>query len=298
MSSIFLKVLSMSLTASYVAVAVIIARFFLKKAPKIFSYALWAVVLFRLLCPFSLESSVSLIPSNVGNIPENIVYSENPSIDTGVSAIDNAVNTAISNSIPLVNPADSVNPIDVIVEISSLIWIVGVMILLIYGLVSYIKLKNKLAVATLVNDNIFETDQIRTPFVMGIIKPKIFIPVNIPNDEYNYILKHEQTHIKRYDYLIKPFFFIALTIHWFNPLMWLSYFLMAKDMEMSCDESVMKNTHEDIRGKYSNSLLSLSVKQSGLLVPLAFGESNVKSRIKNILNYKKTPFWILVAVVI
>lgn len=298
MSSMFLKVASMSLTASYVALAVIIARFFLKKAPKIFSYVLWAVVLFRLLCPFTLESSLSLIPSNAGTIPENIVYTENPSIDTDVIATDNSFNTVVSNSILPANPAYSLSPMGVIVEISTLIWIAGVMILLIYGLVSYIKLKNKLSVATLVNDNIYETDQIHTPFVMGMIKPKIYIPVNIPNEEFKYILKHEQTHIKRYDYLIKYISFLALTIHWFNPLMWLSYFLMSKDMEMSCDESVMKNFDEDIRGKYSNSLLSLSVKQSGLLVPLSFGESNVKSRIKNILNYKKTQFWILAVVVV
>ena len=293
-----MTLLNMSLTASYVALAVIIVRFFLKKAPKIFSYALWTVVLFRLLCPFTFESHISLMPVNKESIPVNIVFEENPAIDTGISFIDNTVNNSIQSSLPPVNPVASVNPIGVIIEFGSIIWIVGMIILLIYGVVSYLKLKNKLSIATLVNDNIFETDQIKTPFVLGIIRPRIFIPVNIPANELNYIIKHEQTHIKRYDYIIKPISFFALTIHWFNPLIWFSYFLMSKDMEMSCDESVMKSTSEDIRVNYSNSLLSLSVEQSGLLVPLAFGESNVRARIKNILNYKKPTFWIFAAVIV
>ncbi len=297
MSGVFLKILSMSLTASYVAIAVIIVRFFLKKSPKIFSYVIWSVVLFRLLCPITFESQLSLIPLNMESIPQNIVFTENSSIDTGVSVIGDTLNNTVNTSLPAVNSAAIINPIDVIIQIGSIIWVAGIILLLIYGLASYIKLKNKLTIATLIDDNIFETDQIRTPFVMGIIKPKIFIPVNIPDEEFNYILKHEQTHIKRYDYIIKLLSFLALTIHWFNPLMWLSYFLMSKDMEMSCDETVIKSTGEDIRTKYSNSLLSLSVKQSGLLVPLAFGESNVKSRIKNILNYKKTSFWIFATVI-
>lgn len=238
------------------------------------------------------------MPENIESIPEAFVYTDIHSIDAGISAINKSVSNTDYNPQPIVNPADSVNIIDIIFQIASIIWAAGIIILLVYGLFSYIRLKNKLSVATLVNDNIFETDQIQTPFVMGIIKPKIFIPVNIPTEEFNYILKHEQTHIKRYDNLIKPLSFLALTIHWFNPFMWVSYFLMSKDMEMSCDESVMKSSSEDIRGKYSNSLLSLSVKQSGLLVPLAFGESNVKTRIKNVLNYKKTSFWILASMII
>lgn len=298
MNSIFMTVLNMSLTASYAALAVIVTRFFLRKAPKVFSYALWVVVLFRLLCPFNFESHISLMPVNKESIPENIVFEENSTIDTGISFIENAVNNSIQLSLPPVNPTSTVNPMDIIIEIGSIIWISGTIILLIYGVVSYFKLKTNLNTATLVNDNIFETDQISTPFVMGIIKPKIFIPATISENELYYIVKHEQTHIKRYDYIIKSIAFLALTIHWFNPLMWLSYFLMSRDMEMSCDESVIKSTNGDIRINYSNTLLSLSVKQSRLTVPLAFGESNVKSRVKNILNYKKPSFWIFVVAIV
>ncbi len=293
-----MTVLNMSITASYVAIAIIIARLFLYKAPKIFSYALWVVLLFRLLCPFTFESTVSLIPVNSQPIPQDIIYVENPIIETGINIIDNRINTSIHNSLPPVNQAVSVNPMGGIMEIGSTVWIIGVLFLLIYGIITFFKLKNKLLISTLVHDNIYETDRISTPFVLGFIKPKIYIPTDLAKSEINYIIKHEQTHIKRYDYIIKLIAFITLTIHWFNPLIWLSYFLMSKDMEMSCDESVMKIFNEDIRSSYSTSLLSLSAKQSGLLVPLAFGESNVKSRIKNVLNYKKPTLWVIIVLII
>ncbi len=298
MSSMFTTVLNMSITASYVAIAIIIARLFLYRAPKIFSYALWTVLLFRLLCPFTFESSVSLMPVNSQPIPQNIVYVENPAIQTGIKVIDNTVNTSIKNSIPPVNQIASVNPMGEVMELGSLIWIIGILFLLTYGIITFLNLKNRLSMATLVNHTIYETDRIETPFVLGFIKPKIYIPTNLSENEFNYIIKHELTHIKRYDYIIKLIAFIALSIHWFNPIIWFSYFLMSKDMEMSCDESVMKDFNEDIRSSYSKSLLSLSAKQSGILVPLSFGESNVKSRIKNVLNYKKPTLWVIVILII
>lgn len=297
MSSLFLAVLNMSLKASYAAVFVIIIRFFLKKAPKIFSYALWMVVLFRLMCPFSFKSNISLMPVNAGVIPENII-NEYSVIDAGISVADNAVNNSVHPALMPLNTASGFNMMEAIIEGVSIVWIMGIIIFTVYGITSYFKLKNILNASTLVEDNIFETDRIEIPFVLGIIKPKIYIPVNLLHNELNYIIKHEQTHIKRFDHIIKLISFFSLALHWFNPLIWLSFFLMSKDMEMSCDESVMRNIDEDIRINYSNSLLSLSVKQSGLLVPLAFGESNVKTRIKNILSYKKPSKLILAASVI
>lgn len=298
MSNYFITVLNMSLSASFVAVAVIITRLFLKKAPKIFSYALWAMVLFRLVCPITFESPLSLIPGMTNAIPQDIVYSQNPTITTQIEIIDNVINQSIQASLPAVNPAASVNPMGIFMEIAKSIWLLGILMFLSYGVISYIKLKNKLLTATLVENNIYETDRIQTPFVLGIIKPRIFIPIGLAGMELDYILKHEKTHIKHYDYIIKPLAFLIIVIHWFNPLMWLSYFLMIKDMEMACDESVMKQSNEDIRINYSNSLLSLSRKQSGLLFPLAFGESNTKSRIKNVLNYRKSAFWVTIFVVV
>ena len=300
MSSCFITVLNMSLTASYVVLAVIIVRLLLKKAPKIFSYALWAVVLFRLLCPFTFESSLSLIPGKTDAIPHDIVLSPSSSISTGMGMVDNAVNQSIQSSLPAVNPnpAASVNPMGIVIEIGALIWIAGIVALLLYSLVSYFRLKRRLSTATLVRDNIFETDRIQTAFVLGLIKPRIYIPTELSGHELAYIIKHEQIHIKRYDYVIKFIAFLALVLHWFNPLIWLAYFLMVKDMEMSCDESVMKESSEDIRAGYSSSLLSISAKQNALLSPLAFGESNVKSRIKNVLSYKRPAFWAVVVIAI
>ena len=298
MSSLFLTVLNMSLTASFAALAVMSARLLFKKLPKIFSYALWAVVLFRLICPFSFESALSLIPNNTESIPQEIVFTQNPSINTGIKMIDNIVNKSLETSLPPVNHVASVNSMGVITEIGALIWMLGIIALLCYGVTTYFKLKLRLSTATLVRDIIYETDRIKTAFVLGLFKPRIVIPTNTSETELSYIIKHEETHIKRFDYIIKFVAFLALTIHWFNPIIWLSYFLMEKDMEMSCDESVMKNTSEDIRVNYSSSLLSISAKQSGLLSPLAFGEGNVKSRIKNVLNYKRPSFWIVILAIV
>lgn len=298
MSRLFLIVLNMSITGSFVALAVMIARLLLKRTPKIFSYALWALVLFRLICPFSFESAVSLIPTNKEPIPQEIVYMQNPAINTGIKLIDNTVNNSIEESFLIVNQATNVNTVGNTIEIYAIIWLFGITVLLCYGFITYFRLKQRLSIATLVRDNIYETDLIKTAFVIGFIKPKIIIPINMSENEFAYIIKHEETHIKRFDYIIKPVAFLALIIHWFNPIIWVSYYLMAKDMEMSCDESVVKNNKEDIRVNYSSSLLALSANQGGLLSPLAFGEGNVKSRIKNVLNYKKPSFWIMILAVI
>ena len=221
-----------------------------------------------------------------------------PVMDNETTAAENAVSNIVHSPVIPSDAASGFSFIKTMTEAAPIIWIIGITVFLIYGTVSYLKLKKLLNTATLVNDNIFETDRIKTPFVLGIIRPQIYIPVNLSDNELNYIIKHEQTHIRRYDHIVKLISFFSLAIHWFNPLVWLSFFLMSKDMEMSCDESVMRSTGEDIRMNYSKSLLSLSAKQSGLLVPLAFGESNVMSRIKNILNYKKPSYLILAAAIV
>lgn len=306
MTNLFTTILNMSITASYLFLAVIAIRIFLKKVPKFFSYVLWLPVLIRLVVPFSFKSSFSFfsflkptIQTSTGGleyIPHNIGFIQNPAVDIGINRINNAVNT----SFPHPTLGDSVNPMQIIMDIASIIWVVGMVIFLFYSIISYIKVINNLKTAILVKDNIFETDRNTTPFVCGFIKPKIFIPVGMSENELSYILVHEQVHIKRLDYLIKPVAFLVLVVHWFNPLIWLSFAYMSKDMEMSCDERVLKKLGNDIKGCYSNSLLSLSVKRSGLLTgsPLAFGESNIKSRIKNIITYKKPTIGIIVAAII
>jgi len=297
MSVLFINILKMSVTASYVALVVMITRLFLKKAPKIFSYVLWSAVLFRLVCPFSFGSAFSffnVLESHNNFIPQNIGVLQQSNTAISVGGIDSAVYTYL----PPITSTASEKPIEIIMNLAVILWLVILGGLLLYSLISYLKTKNRVKHATLVKNNVFETDRISTPFVLGFIHPKIYIPSHITPSELSFVLQHEQTHIKRFDYLIKPLAFLALSLHWFNPLMWLCFSLMTKDMEMSCDESVIKHTDMDIRGSYSKSLFSLSVKQSGFISPLAFGESNVKSRIKNILKYKKLSYWITKVVLI
>ncbi|HZX45850.1 MAG TPA: M56 family metallopeptidase [Clostridia bacterium] len=300
MSNLFIAVANMSVTASFAALVVILVRLLVRKTPKVFSYALWSVVLFRMVCPVSFESALSLVPGNPRAIPQNIAFSPNPAVETGVRSIDSTVNRTVGGSLPPVNPAASVNPMGIVIEIAAIIWLLGMAVLLCYSAVSYMGLKSRLSTATLVGGNVYESDRIRTPFVLGFFKPRVLIPVGLDPGEMEYVLQHEKVHIRRRDHLIKPAAYLAVILHWFNPLLWLSYFLMVRDMEMSCDESVMRQTDGDARLGYSNSLLRLSERQSGLISPLAFGESSVKSRIKNVLRYKKPSFWVtaLVAVLV
>jgi beta-lactamase regulating signal transducer with metallopeptidase domain len=306
LQGMFTTILNMSITASYVAICVFLVRILLRKAPKKFSYALWAVVLFRLVCPLSFSTAFSFLgllnvnsQNNAGlleYVPNDIGFIQTPTVQSGIGSLDSAVNTYL----PQATPIASANPMQIWMDVLSLIWIAGIVVLLFYSVLSYIRIKRKLLTATLVKDNVYESDRIGTAFVCGFIHPKIYVPVGVKEADLSYILEHERTHIRRKDYLIKPFAFFVLFLHWFNPLMWLSFALMSRDMEMSCDESVLQKMSYDAKCDYSNSLLTLSVKSNGLFAanPLAFGESHVKARIKNILNYKKPVFGVVIASVI
>lgn len=295
MTNLFVSILNMSITASYVAVAVILARVFLRRAPKIFSYILWSAVLIRLVIPFSFTSGFSILrvvqpEVNAGSgvmafIPQDIGLQLQPFVDTGIRGMSRVVDT----SLPAAAPMASVNPMQIVLWIASIIWLTGAALLFLNSLISYLRVLSTVRTANLVQNNIFETDQIAAPFVCGFVKPRIYIPAGMSGHELSYIILHEQTHIRRRDYLIKPFVFLLLIIHWFNPLMWLSYALMGKDMEMSCDERVVTKLGPQIKGSYSTSLLSLAAGRSRSIggSPLAFGESNVKARIKNILAYRQ-----------
>lgn len=295
----FITILNMSLTASYAAIAVIIARLLLKKAPKVFSYALWSIVLFRLICPFSFSAGFSLFgllgPAQTGTsipqyIPQDIGMMGTPTVDTGV---DN-VNTVLNASLPAATPFASVNPMQALLTLGTLIWLTGAAVLFIYAVISYLRLQKQISMATLVSDNIYETDLFRSPFVCGFVRPKIYLPLSLTGQEREYILSHEQIHILRYDYLVKPVAFLSLVLHWFNPLLWLCFSLMTKDMEMSCDERVIQSSLGGQAADYSRSLLALATqKRIPGPSPLAFGESNVKARINNLLNYKKPAFWVV-----
>ncbi|WP_063892677.1 M56 family metallopeptidase [Paenibacillus sp. Leaf72] len=294
MSELFLSVLNMSLTASYVILVVILIRLLLKKAPKVISYALWGVVAFRLVVPVTFESVYSLLPRNGDRnpIPQASMPQQSPQINSGIEVVDSIA----GGTIPAMAAQDSVNPWQIYIQIGSYIWILCMLVLLIYSLASVFLLKKQLKDAQRVERNIYEAGNLKTPFVLGFIRPKIYLPVGLDATERSYILLHEQTHIKRLDHIIKPAAFLLLSVHWFNPLVWVAFMLMSRDMEFSCDERVLKKMDFDvaIKKSYASSLLSLAADRPILNGnPLAFGEGNVKGRIKNVLNYRKPKFWLL-----
>ena len=294
----FIEILNMNFTASFVILAVICVRFLIKKAPKKYSYMLWAIVFFRLICPFTIEMPASVVPIHTQTIPQDIIYTETPFIQSGVSIIDETVNQAMITPRPEV--MTQVNLVKTVMQITSYFWLAGMIIFLLVEVISYLRLKKRIRTAIRVRGIIYETDQIETPFVLGFIRPRIYIPTGLGKMEFEYIIRHEWTHIKHFDYIIKPLAFFIVTVHWFNPLVWIAYAFMARDMEFTADESVMKHAKFDIRKKYARSLLALAMKKSGLLTPIAFGETGVKSRVKNIMHYKRPVFWvsILTAVIV
>ncbi|MCL2495958.1 MAG: peptidoglycan DD-metalloendopeptidase family protein [Clostridiales bacterium] len=297
MEKVFLAILNMSLTASFVIVAIMLARLPLKKAPKIISYALWAVVGFRLMFPFTLESVFSLLPFKAELIPPDIALQAVPRINSGITIIDDTVSALL----PAATSAASVNPLQIWFGAISCVWLFGIGFILIYSLVSIILLKRRLRGAVLVWGNIYEAEaaKLKTPFVIGFFRPRIYIPAGLLSDERRYIILHEQTHIRRYDHVVKMLAFLVLCLHWFNPFVWAAFILMSADMEMSCDERVMKELGADIKNDYSMSLVRVAAGRKILNgCPLAFGEGGMKQRIKNVLNFKKPPRIIIVAAVV
>jgi len=294
MDNLFLAILNMSLTGAFVIAAICVARLPLKKAPKIISYCLWSVAGFRLLFPFSIESVFSLIPFKAQTIPPDIAMQPIPRIDSGIPFVNNAV----SSVLPAPALGDSVNPLQIWTAIGAWVWIIGVAVMFIYGVVSFVILKRKMSEAAHTEANIYEAENIKSPFVLGIINPKIYLPIGLSEQERSYIILHEQTHIRRRDHIVKFAAYFVLCLHWFNPLAWVAFLLMGVDMEMSCDERVLKEMGGETKKDYSLSLLSLATERrivSGS--PLAFGEGGIKERVKNVLNFKKTSRVIIVAAI-
>ena len=297
MSEIFLKIINMSISASYIVLAVLLLRLLLKKAPKWITVVLWGIVAVRLVCPFSIESVLSLIPSSEVVSP-NIMTDKTPTINTGIPIINSTLNPVISDSFTP-NPGDSANPLQVLIPILTAIWIVGIVALLIYTVISYARVRRKIGTAVLYKDNIYQSENVVSPFVLGIIKPKIYLPFNMNEKDMEHVVAHEMSHIRRKDHLWKPLGFLLLTLHWFNPLMWLGYVLLCRDIELACDEKVIKELDHDARADYSQALLTCSVNRRMIAAcPLAFGEVGVKDRVKSVLNYKKPAFWIIIAAIV
>ncbi|WP_168118858.1 M56 family metallopeptidase [Paenibacillus sp. HB172176] len=298
LTSLFIMILNMSITATYVAVGVMMIRLLLRKLPKIYSYALWSAVLFRLVTPFTITAAISLLGflhgSDQGSngefvyVPQSIGMMSEPQIHTGAgSTVDSSVNQIL----PEPQITNSVNGMQIFMSAVSWIWLIGVAGLLVYHVASYWRLTRMLRTATKVSstaNRIFESDRIQSPFVLGFFKPAIYVPIGIEENELRHIAAHEEIHIRRRDYWVKPIAYLAVIMHWFNPLMWLSFALMSKDMEMSCDEAAVRKLGLEERRDYSRTLLSLVVKKhTGLRgIPLSFGEHHISSRIKSLLRYE------------
>lgn len=298
MTDLWIGVLNISLSASFVALIVIAIRLPLRKAPRIYSYALWAVVFFRLICPFTVALPISAVPVDPQTIPQNIAYAESPAIASGISVLDNTVNDMMVSSLPTGTVENSVTPMKTAVTVGAYLWFGIFLVLIAYGIAGYLRLKYRVSTAVRREGRIYETDQIKTPFVLGFFRPRIYVPTRLEPMELTYVTAHEETHIRRFDHLIKPLTFFITAIHWFNPLVWLCYALMIRDMELSADESVMKRYSGDIRTAYAGSLLSLAVKGRGFFTPLAFGEIGVKDRVKNVLRYQKPAVWVSIAAIL
>ena len=297
MSELFLKIINMSISASWLVLAVLILRFVLKKAPKWINVLLWGIVAIRLICPFSFESTLSLIPS-AETIPLNIGMDTTPTINSGISAINNAVNPIISQSNTPMAGA-SVNLLQITIGIYEYIWIFGMIALALYTAISYWRLRRKVDTAVRYKDNIFQSENVSFPFVLGIIKPRIYLPFKMNGQYLEYVVAHEQAHICRKDHWWKPLGFLLLMIHWFNPLMWLAYVLLCRDIELACDEKVIKELGNEQRGDYTQALVACSVNRRMIAAcPLAFGEVSVKERVKSVMNYKKPAFWVIIISVI
>lgn len=289
MEKLFLELLNRSITAGWIVLAAVLIRLLFRRAPKWVTGCLWILVAVRLVIPFSVESVYSLIP-RTETVPYEILYSQKPAVDTGVYVLDTVVNHTLESSVP--NPGDSVNPLQIAVALSAIVWLAGMTVLLISAAVSYIILKHKVRTAVRLRENIRQSEHIGTPFVLGMFRPTVYLPFSVEDADAEYIIAHEKAHIRRGDHLVKPLAYLLLSVYWFNPLMWAAYILLCRDIELACDERVIRNMSANDRRAYSRILLEFSTKQRLITAcPVAFGEVGVKTRVKSVLNYRKPAFW-------
>lgn len=297
MAEIFQKALNMSIAAGWLILAVIALRLLLRRAPKRFRLLLWAVVGLRLALPWSIESALSLIPS-AQTLPEGIMLERAPVLDTGISALNGAINPGFTAAFTPELGA-SANPLQVLLPIAAALWMLGAAAMLLWALVSWLRLRKRAREAVRLEENVYECE-IASPFVLGLFRPRIYLPFSLENGERELVLAHERAHITAGDHIIKPLGWLLLAAHWYNPLVWLAYALFCRDIELACDERVVRGLSLSDRADYSQALLDLSRPRGGVRAcPLAFGESSVKGRVKSVLSYKKPEFWlVLLAVVV
>ena len=295
MAAVFLKLLNLSISASWLVLAVLVLRLISKHSPKWMNVLLWGIVALRLVLPFSIESALSLIPSAETVSPAVVQFDPAPTITSGVKIIDNAVNPSLSEHFAAA-PLASVNPLYVWTEIAGWVWLIGLGAMLLYAFVSYLRLRRRVSVSLPIQDNIYLCDAISSPFILGVVKPRIYLPSGLDEVQRQNVLSHERAHLTRRDHWWKPLGFALLAVYWFNPMLWLAYALLCRDIELACDEQVIRTMDESAVKTYSTVLLACSMPRKAVITcPLAFGEVGVKERVKNALHYKKPAFWVVAA---
>lgn len=297
MDDVFLKLVNLSISASWLILAVLVLRVVLKKAPKWVMPLLWGVVALRLVCLFSIESALSLIPS-AETIPSEIVTETREPVLYEQATLDIVTNPTLPSAAE-VPVGVSRQQAQVDFNIYSVLWLAGMAALLVHALVSAGKLKRKLATAILLRDNIYESEFVDSPFVFGVVKPNIYLPMHMDEGTAAYVIAHEHAHLARRDHWWKVLGYLVLALHWFNPLVWVAYILFCRDIELACDEKVVRGLDGAARADYSQALLSCAApKRAVAACPLAFGEGNIKTRVKSALHYKKPAFWVAAAAVL
>lgn len=295
MAAVFLKLLNLSISASWLVLAVLVLRLVSKRSPKWMNVLLWGIVALRLMLPFSIESALSLIPSAETVSPVVVQFDPAPTITSGVNIIDNAVNPSLSEHFAAA-PTMSVNPLYVWTYLAGWVWLIGLGAMLLYALVSYLRLRRRVRVSLPVQDHIYLCDAISSPFILGVVKPRIYLPSGLDEVQRQNVLSHERAHLARRDHWWKPLGFALLAVYWFNPALWLAYTLLCRDIELACDERVIRTMDESAVKTYSTVLLACSMPRKAVITcPLAFGEVGVKERVRNALHYKKPAFWVVAA---
>ena len=303
MTELFLKLLNMGLSATWLILAVLLLRLVLKKAPKWVNPLLWGVVALRLVLPFSIESALSLIPRGEVISPEAVEYAARPAVNTNpgssgpiIYAASDAAPPAGLTTMPE-SPA-AANPLFTAANIAALVWLIGIALMLLWAFASWMRLRSRMSTAVRLEGEVYESEFAASPFVLGVFRPKIYLPYGLGEGERAHILAHERAHIARRDTWFKPLGFLVLTLHWYNSLVWLAWTLYCRDVEYACDERAVKNLAPEQRAEYSEALLKCSAPgRRAAACPLAFGESDAKGRVKNVLSYRKPAFWIILAAV-
>lgn len=296
MADLFLSFVNTGISAGWLILAVILFRGLFPKMPKWLRPVFWGLVGLRLVLLISVKSVLSLIPSAQTIAPE-IMHAPKPTIHSGLRHFNGMVNPVITK-VFAPQPGDSANPLQIWIPILAVIWLFGIALMAVCAGISCLRLRRRLRTAVPLRENIYQSENVSSPFVFGILRPRIYLPFGMDEKLVEHVVLHERTHIKRRDYLVKVLGYLLLSLYWFQPLCWVAYVLFCRDIELACDERVIRAFGRAERADYSQALLTLSVPRFGVhMCPLAFGETGVKVRVKNVLNYRKPVFWVVAVAV-